>query len=145
MIGRRRARLVAMQALFQVDSDPSLVGTPLDEFVCRRMRERQLQSYCMRLVEGVVEHRDRIDALLVGASQNWALDRMAAVDRNILRVAVYELLFVPEIPPKVAIDEAIEIAKHYSTAEAPAFINGVLDAIAHAHAVAPAEPVPIEG
>lgn len=145
MIGRRRARLVAMQALFQFDSDPTLIGAPLVEFVRRRMHEQSLQLYCTRLVEGVVEHREQIDALLAGASQNWALDRMAAVDRNILRVAVYELLFTPEVPPKVAIDEAIEIAKHYSTAEAPAFINGVLDAIAHARMASAVEPVPVEG
>jgi N utilization substance protein B len=73
------------------------------------------------------EHQSEIDALIGKASRNWRLERMARVDRNLLRLAVYELKYCSDVPAKVAINEAIEIAKRYGTAESPAFVNGILD------------------
>ena len=83
-------------------------------------------EYALTLVEGVVEHRDRIDEIISTYAEGWTLDRMPVVDRAILRIAMYELLWCTDIPDAVAIDEAVELAKLLSTDESPRFINGVL-------------------
>ena len=88
-------------------------------------------TFTDRLVRGVVQHRDGLDQRIADSSTNWRVQRMALVDRNILRVAVYELVYLPEIPPRVILNEAIEIAKRYGTADSGAFINGILDRIAN--------------
>ena len=92
-------------------------------------RATTCQLWAVRLVDGVARHRDEIDRLLSQAARNWDLDRMAAVDRNALRLGVYELLWEDEVPMKVAINEAIELGKRYSTEASGAFINGILDRI----------------
>ena len=84
----------------------------------------------MELVEGVFKNKDEIDALIDETSENWKIDRMAVVDRNILRFSVYELLYVDDIPPSVTMNEAIELAKRYGAEDSPSFINGILDKIA---------------
>jgi N utilization substance protein B len=88
-------------------------------------------TFTERIVRGVVQHRDGIDQRITDSSTNWRVQRMALVDRNILRIAVYELVYLPEIPPRVILNEAIEIAKRYGTADSGAFINGILDRIAN--------------
>ena len=80
-------------------------------------------------MDGVVEHRDELDGVIRGVAQNWEIARMAVIDRNVLRMAAYELLHCPDIPPKVAINEAIELGKRFSTQNSGAFINGILDKI----------------
>ena len=93
------------------------------------------REFAERLIAGAVEHRDVIDPLIEQAAENWKLDRMPRVDRNILRVATYELLFCPDIPVNVSIDEAIEVGKRYGSEESPTFINGVLDQVSNANTV----------
>ncbi len=100
------------------------------------LRDRLAQSdppvpeYAVSLVEGVVSHREAIDALLSSVSADWPLDRMPSVDRNLLRIGTYELLFCPEVPEGVAISEAVELATSLSTDESPKFVNGVLARVA---------------
>ncbi len=91
--------------------------------------KEEIRSFATKLVTGTSENLSSIDALLRKHADNWDLNRMAAVDRNILRFATYELLFLDEIPPKVTINEAIEIAKKYSTQDSGRFVNGILDRI----------------
>jgi N utilization substance protein B len=121
---RRKARKRALDILYESD----LRGTD----VLNTARDRLAQAdppvpeYAVELVEGVTERRDRIDELLTTYAEGWTLDRMPAVDRNILRVAIYELLWRDDIPDAVAIDEAVDLAKELSTDESPRFVNGLL-------------------
>lgn len=89
------------------------------------------RNFTETIVRGVVEYRAVLDQAIRDVAQNWSLKRMATVDLSILRICAYELLYLPEIPVRVAINEAIEIAKRYGTKESPAFVNGLLDKIAH--------------
>jgi transcription antitermination protein NusB len=122
---RRTAREKALQALFQIDvsnTEPSLAiehvleGEPSDD-------------YLKRIVLGVVEQKAEIDNLIIGNLEKWTLDRLATVDRNLLRMAAFELKFCQEIPGNVILDEAIEIAKIYGDDQSSKFINGVLSKI----------------
>ena len=153
---RRRARELVLQFLFQVDMNPpeewkvKKEETPdsqdprgnrkaeLDDAVVERMiasfwesfkTEGDLRPFFTQLADGVLTHKDEIDEAINGASDNWKLSRMAVVDRNILRLSVYEILYIDDIPPSVTINEAIEIAKRYGSADSPSFINGILDNI----------------
>jgi N utilization substance protein B len=124
---RSRAREVALQLLFQRDHNPNVERPAVERFAHDRLRERGLEPFCLGLYDGVVAHLADIDRRLGEAAENWRLPRMAAVDRNVLRLGAYELLFAPDTPPSVAIDEAIELARRYGSADSPAFVNGVLD------------------
>lgn len=92
-------------------------------------RDRELREFSLRLIEGTRTHREEVDRILVAVTRNWDLRRMAAIDRNILRMAIFELLHCPDIPPKVTINEAIELGKRFSTANSGSFINGILDRV----------------
>lgn len=125
---RTRARELALQFLYQLD----LVGKPLDElddFLRGEERDVETRRFAQRLVAGTLECRDDIDVVIQNVAQNWSISRMAVIDRNVLRLATYELMHCQDIPPKVAINEAIEIGKRYSTQNSGAFINGILDKI----------------
>lgn len=130
---RRKARECALQALYTID----LAGHSEDEALVH-LRENfgtedpKVFGYAEQLVRGVAEHLEELDALVQTHSANWKLDRMARVDRNILRVAAFELSHRPDVPHKVVINEAIEVAKRFGTEESSSFINGVLDRIARA-------------
>jgi N utilization substance protein B len=124
---RSRAREVALQLLFQRDHNPGLARPALEGFARNRLREPALATFCLALFDGVVAHQEEIDGRLSASAENWRLPRMAAVDRNVLRLGAFEVLFYPETPPAVAFDEAIELARRYGTAESAAFVNGVLD------------------
>ena len=127
---RRKAREVALQFLYQLDVSGASDPTPFeDEFWSRHPVDAEARAFADALVRGSMEHQGRIDELIARYAEHWDLDRMAVVDRNILRLAVYELMLDAEVPPKVAINEAIEIAKKFGTAESGRFINGVLDRI----------------
>ena len=151
---RREARERAVQFLFQHDlNPPPNMDEALDHFWETQRapaiaeekgpatwgqktelppmsaEETSTRLFADKLIRGVVEHRDAIDTRIKGHADNWDLHRMAVVDRNILRLAVYELMLDAEVPPKVAINEAIEIAKKFGTTESSRFINGVLDRI----------------
>jgi N utilization substance protein B len=127
MTRRSRAREVALQLLFQRDHNPGVDPATRSHFIHNRLREPTLEQFCLSLYEGVAAHAAEIDRRLAEAAENWRLPRMAAVDRNVLRLGAYELLFTPETPPSVALDEAIELARRYGSADSPAFVNGVLD------------------
>ena len=128
---RRKAREVALQFLYQLDlSGEGGPGGSEDEFWSRHPVDVEARAFADSLVRGTKENQEKIDSLIGQFTEHWDLDRMAVVDRNILRAAVYELLWHPDIPPKVAINEAIEIAKKFGTADSSRFINGVLDRIA---------------
>ena len=109
-----------LRMLFKLDVDGEIWARDIDEDLLRFARE---------LVEGTLEMQQGIDELISGAAQNWDLARMANVDRNILRMAVHEMLHVEDIPSKVSINEAIELGKRYSTKQSGSFINGILDRI----------------
>jgi N utilization substance protein B len=129
MGNRRRSRELAMQALFQIEMihDDS---TEAVELFCTHFRvSKSVRPFFLRLVEGVKEFRQEIDALIERFSENWKIGRMSRVDRNVLRVAVYELLHCDDIPPKVSINEAIDIAKKFGTEDSGSFINGILDSV----------------
>lgn len=129
---RSKARTRAFQILFEADhrgADPQQV---LADWV-RRAREPkpdegvpQVGEYTMQLVEGYAQHASRIDELIAGYAVGWTLDRMPIADRNILRLGAYELIWEDEVPDAVVLDEAVQIAKEYSTDESPAFVNGLL-------------------
>ena len=134
MGSRRRARESALQILFGLDWVTVDLHAAMNEYWTKFAGERpasyeEVRRHCTELVEGVVENRTMLDNRLQAASHHWKLDRMSAVDRNILRLAIHEMLFCPEIPPVVSINEAIDIAKKYSTEESGRFVNGVLDRI----------------
>jgi transcription antitermination factor NusB len=91
--------------------------------------EAEVRRFARELVDGCWAHRDELDARIAAVAENWEIRRMAVVDRNVLRLASYELLFVDDVPPKVSINEAIDLAKRYSTADSGGFVNGILDRI----------------
>src|SRR5437588_2832235 len=140
MTRRSRAREVALQLLFQGDLNPGMTRAAIEQFVRDRLRESELQTFCLKLFDGVKANAGVIDERLAAAAENWRLPRMAAVDRNVLRLGAYELLFTPETPPRVVLDEAIELARRYGSADSPAFVNGVLDRLLASAPVAPATP-----
>jgi N utilization substance protein B len=131
-VGRRRkAREVALQFLYQLDLREALDPTPYaGEFWSQHAVDAEARAFADELVRGTKQNQAKIDALIAQFTEHWGLERMAVVDRNILRAAVYELLWHTDVPPKVAINEAIEIAKKFGTGESSRFINGVLDRIA---------------
>lgn len=126
---RGRAREAALKALYQVDlvrSDPERAiefAVSLDELT------PDARSFARELFKGVLEHSEEIDRMISGRSLEWKVDRMSTVDRNILRLSLYELLYRPDIPKNVSIDEAVEMAKRYSGDEAARFVNGILGSI----------------
>ena len=128
---RRKARETALQFLYQLDvrehDDPSAQAA---EFWSRHSVDAQARAFAEELVVGTKQNQGAIDGLIAQSAEHWDLERMSTVDRNILRAGVYELLWHPEVPAKVAINEAIEIAKKFGTQESSRFINGVLDRIA---------------
>lgn len=124
---RTRGREIALQVLYLLEQNPGVDPAVVDRFIERRLREPRVREFAHALVAGVREHQPRIDTLIAGVAENWRLDRMAAIDRNILRLGAFEMLHCPDVPPKVAINEALELAKRYSTAQSSRFVNGILD------------------
>ena len=139
MSRRSRAREVALQLLYQRDLNPRVDRPALERFVHDRLRDPVLEPFALGLYDGVVAQAADLDARLAEAAVNWRLPRMAAVDRNVLRLGGYELLHAPDTPPGVALNEAIELARRYGSAESPAFVNGVLDRLRQS-AADPAPP-----
>ncbi|MEU4351409.1 transcription antitermination factor NusB [Streptomyces sp. NPDC023838] len=129
MAARNKARKRAFQILFEADQRGESVQTVLADWVRHsRSDDRQppVNEYTMQLVEGYAQYEARIDDLISTYSVDWTLDRMPVVDRNILRLGTYELVWEDETPDAVAIDEAVQLAKEFSTDDSPAFVNGLL-------------------
>jgi N utilization substance protein B len=130
---RRQARGVALQALFEIDS----VAHPVEQVLAHRIDDEKLtpdaQSFARELVQGVLNHLKELDGLITRFAPEWPVDQLAIVDRNVLRLALYELLNLGDVPVKVAINEAVELAKTYGSESAPRFVNGVLGAFLAGH------------
>jgi N utilization substance protein B len=126
---RRKSREAALQLLYQAEFEDSAPSLALARFWASRKEDKPVREYADALFLGVLEHRDELDKLIQSVSKNWRVARMSIIDRNILRLAAYEMRFVPGLAPAVVINEAIEIAKRYSGQEASVFVNGILDAI----------------
>jgi len=133
---RRRSREYALQLLFQLDlTGGELNDDLLNEFWEGNEEDQSVKEFTHQIVKNTRAHLKEIDEIIRKATEHWSLERMAVIDRNILRAATYELFFRTDIPPSVVINEAIEIAKKYSTEESASFINGILDKIAHSISV----------
>jgi N utilization substance protein B len=126
---RTKAREIALQYLYQVDITKNHTEDTLRDFIGHFVEDKDVVPYAQDLINGVYEHLHRIDELIEAASENWSVSRMSTTDRNILRIATYELVFKPDIPYKVAINEGIELAKKFGSPRFPAFANGVLDRV----------------
>lgn len=126
---RRRARAVVLQTLYELD----FTDHPLRAALEARLEENSLPdpavTFARSLVQGVHTYRTYLDSVVGELAPEWPIDQIAAVDRNVLRIAIYELLFLPEIPPKVAINEAVELAKMFGSESSPRFVNGVLGSL----------------
>lgn len=129
MGNRRKSRELAMQALFYMDMSRNDSKELLDRFCESFDPSSETLPFFLKLVKGVMHTRPEVDAIIERFSSNWKLSRMPAVDRNVMRIAVYELLCCPDIPYKVSLNEAIDIGKKFGTEESGAFINGILDSI----------------
>ncbi len=125
--GRHEARLWAVQFLYQVEYNKGDRREALDLFWASRKAGPKLVAFTEELVDGVISHRKEIDSLLARYAEHWDVKRMGMVDRNIMRVALYEMLHRDDIPPVVSINEAVELAKQFSGDESGRFVNGILD------------------
>lgn len=125
---RRKAREYALQILYQYDISHDSTRL-LDGFWASKDVPENIKEFTNKIVEGVIKNLYLIDSKINQSAMNWSIDRMAVVDRNILRMATFELLFINDIPVKVTINEAIEIAKRYGGEDSSSFINGILDRI----------------
>lgn len=136
MGARRTARERALQALYQLEMAD---GQPVEALATAWAAapdnggaDPETQGFALQLVSGVRSHLQEIDSLIQSFSHHWRIDRMTRIDRNVLRLGIFELKYAPEIPRSVSIDEAVELGKRFGTEDSPAFINGLLDRIAQA-------------
>lgn len=133
---RRNSREAALQFLYQEDFT---IGTDqqfgydlverFDLFCALFQVNKKARAYALVLLQGISENIERIDRLIADAASNWRIERIASTDRNLLRIAIFEMLQIADVPPQVAINEAVEIAKRFAGEDSPKFINGVLDAV----------------
>lgn len=133
MPSRRQSRIVAMQILYQIHLTAEPIQLVIEKFWQSQDTSAELRPFSLQLVEGTTSNLETIDAELQAISKNWKLHRMPIVDLSILRIATYEILYIEEIDAATSINEAVEIAKSYSTPNSPKFINGVLDNIRKKH------------
>jgi N utilization substance protein B len=126
---RRKAREIALQVLYGLDLSNGNVNEAIDLFWKNFEAPEQVKAFSSVLIEGTWNNRIKIDELIGSCAANWSVGRMSKVDKSILRMAVYELLYCRDIPPKVAINEAIDLGKLFGSENSGAFINGILDAL----------------
>jgi len=126
---RRKAREVALQVLYELDVQMIGLGEAIELFWANFEASEEARKFSSLLIEGAWNNREQIDSLISDSSENWTIARMSRVDKSILRMAVYELLFCRDIPPKVTLNEAIDLGKVYGSENSGAFINGILDAL----------------
>jgi len=126
---RRKAREETLRILFRLEFEDTQLEKTLIQYWENRKASEEIKEYSTWLVKGIISHQDKIDNIIQRVSEHWRISRMALIDRNILRMAVFELLNEENIAPAIVINEAIEIAKKYSGDKAATFVNGILDAI----------------
>ena len=126
---RRKSREFALKVLYQLEITKQGALQAMVQLRENFSPEEGEDEFAKRIVLGVIEHRQEIDRLIKERSENWRLDRMTIIDRNILRIAIFELLYCGDIPPKVTLNEAIDLGKRYGSEESGSFINGILDRI----------------
>lgn len=126
---RRKARKATLEILYQSE----IANVSIESILRDKLwwRGRDVSDFARRLIEGVEANRDRINQVITESTDNWALERMSVVDRNILRMAIYEILCEDDIPTSVSVNEAVELAKVYGSADSGKFVNGVLGRVAH--------------
>ena len=130
MGNRRKSRELAMQALFYMDMNSNGSEEMLVERFCTNFSlSKKARPFFLKLVNGVLQTKFELDSIIEDFSDHWKIGRMACVDRNVIRIAVYELMYCRDIPSKVSINEAVDIGKRFGTEESGAFINGILDSI----------------
>ena len=130
MSRRSRAREVALQMLFEDDVNPRASIEATKQFLTARLHSSDLEEFCLSLILGVRRNQAELDDLLTKTADNWSLDRMAATDRNVLRLGAYEILYT-DTPDRAAINEAVELAKRFGSAQSAQFVNGILDKFLH--------------
>jgi N utilization substance protein B len=126
---RTKARECALQILYQIDITSDKPQASLESYWLGKSHPQDIIGFATSIVEGTIDKKEQIDKIIAQYAQNWTIARMAVVDRNILRMATYELLYSSDIPPKVSINEAVELAKKFGDAESGKFVNGILDKI----------------
>jgi N utilization substance protein B len=127
---RRKSRELALQCLYELDLRGQPTAAPdFADFWARHPASPEVREFAEELIRGAREHLPKIDELIAQYAEHWSPDRIAVVDRNILRQGIYELLWSSDVPPKVVINEALEVAKRFSTQESSRFINGILDRV----------------
>jgi N utilization substance protein B len=129
-----------LQVLYQIEQNPGVDRAQLDRFLVRRLSDDRLITFTRALIDGVLANQPALDAMISELAENWRIDRMAAIDRNILRLGAFELLHCADVPRSVAINEALELAKRYSTAQSSRFVNGILDRVQAGGSSAAAAP-----
>jgi len=129
LIPRRKSREYALQVLYQLNITQQDLLAALAQFQEHFLSDGKTDAFLKRLVSGVLEHCQELDRLIEQYSKNWRLDRINMIDRNILRIALFELFYCEDIPPKVSINEAIDLGKRYGSEDSGSFINGILDRI----------------
>ena len=130
LMGKRRSsRELALKFLYQSELNKGNIDEQVKLFLKRNSSQEEVETFMLELVKSILRQINEIDAIIQKFSDNWVLDRMTVIDRNILRMGTCELLFNFSTPPKVAINEAVDIAKKYSNEDSPEFINGILDKI----------------
>jgi N utilization substance protein B len=140
---RSRAREMALQVLYQQDLNPDTAPDEVRKQIVERLHDEELSRFAWGVYAGVMESRPLLDARIEAVATNWSLKRMAPTDRNVLRIGAFELLYT-DTPPKVVIDEALELAKRYGSAQSSQFVNGILDRLIPGGGRRPAEEGPRE-
>lgn len=125
---RHKGRELALQVLFQWDIHRTTAGW-LEEFWQQHPVSEDIRGFADLLIDGVMKHISQLDALIGRYAENWTVSRMAFIDRNVLRIAVYELLYLPDIPARVTLNEAIDVVKRFGDEQSGGFVNGILDRI----------------
>lgn len=126
---RSKARESVLQVLYQIDVTGDPVDVVLNQYWQSRNRNLEVVEFANEIIKGTTDHLSEIDAIISQYSENWEISKMPIIDRNILRFSIYEILYMDDIPPKVTIDEAVELANNFGTPHSGKFINGILDKI----------------
>jgi len=140
LVKRRKSRESALQYLYQREVVPQDSWKDLAHFKSHFLLNREDDAFLDRVVQGVLTHCREIDQLIERYSEHWRLERIALIDRTLLRIAIFELLYCDDVPPKAALNEAVDLAKQYGSENSGSFVNGILDRILNEVAHKPGQP-----